>query len=306
MHKVLAVAALVIATAGLADSWSPRASDFRKNAAAERKRLGLDAEKAKKQYPTPEVRFGAAGWACPGETTTVLLEGKLSPGTLVGTSSADVEILKEELTAKGWQGTFKVKPGAKGPITLELIAPVSGIGNDIELPIGCPREWVIDFKDGTKLVVKVIDTERRGAGEWFRGAALVEARAFQLSTDGKSFTLFQQDNAEDRERVKKAQEPLTRKDAAERQKALSLKMQACATKAPSEMAPCMQKYSAELQEIMAAQQSAVQTAQAAAAPKVGCVQLTGTIEGKKLKGNGTNCAAVKNPYDQQPFTGIIR
>lgn len=307
MNKALVVAALVVASAGFAEGWSPRASAFQAKAAAERKRLGLDPEKAKKQYPTPEVRFG--GWACPGETTTVLLEGKLAPGTLVGTASTAVEILKEELTPKGWLGTLKVKAGTKEPILLELIAPVSGISNNIELPVGCPHEWILEVKGGDKLVLKVVDGESHAAGQWFRGGAAVEARNFNLGSDGKSFNLNQKETAEDRERVKKAEAGFKGSDGkarAERQQQLSLQMQACTSMPPAQMAPCIQKYSAELQELMTKQQEAVQTAQAAAAPKVGCTQFSGTIEGKKLKGNGLACAAAKQPFEQVPFTGVIK
>ncbi|MDP1827922.1 MAG: hypothetical protein Q8L48_31905 [Archangium sp.] len=307
MNKALVVATLVIASTGFAEGWSPRASAFQAKAAAERKRLGLDPEKARKQYPTPEVRFG--GWACPGETTTVLLEGRLQPGTLVGTASTAVEIVKEELTPKGWQGTLKVKAGTKDPIRLELIAPVSGISNDIELPVGCPHEWIIEVKGGDKLVLKVVDGESHASGEWFRGATAVEARNFDLASDGKTFSLNQKESAEDRERRKKAEEGFKGsegKATAERQHQLSQQMQGCTAMPPAQMAPCIQKLSAELQELMAKQQQAVQTAQAAAAPKVGCTQFSGTIDGKKLKGNGMSCAVAKQGFEQVPFTGVIK
>ncbi len=283
-------------------------SAFQARQAAERKRLGLDAEKAKKAYPTPEVRFGAAAsWICPGEaTTTVLLEGKLAPGTLVGTANESVEIVKEELTAKGWQGTFKIKPGTRGPVTLEVIAPVSGISSNLELPIGCPREWVIDVKDGDRLVLKVLEGESRAPGEWFRAGKSIDVHAFQLATDGKTtFTLMQEESAEDRERIQKAQEPLTNKAMADRQHKLTNDMQGCTNLPPAQMAPCIQKYSGELQEMMSAQQGAVEKAQQAAGPKAGCLQLQGTISGKKLAGTGMNCVG-KDPDASPPFTGAIR
>ncbi|MDP2269688.1 MAG: hypothetical protein Q8N23_05120 [Archangium sp.] len=306
MKKVLVLTSLVVASTGLAEGWTPRVSAFHQKQAEERKRLGLDSAKAKKAYPTPEVRFGnATSWACPGEATTLLLEGKLSPGTLVGTSSDAVEIVKEEVTPKGWQATLKVKPGTKGPITLQLIAPVSGITSSIELPIGCPRDWVIDLKNGDKLVLKVIDGESRAPGEWFRANKSLEARTFQVIADAKTFTVSQQESSEDRERVKKAQEPLTGAALANRQHELTEKMQGCAQMGASQMAACIQKYSGELQELMGMQQAAVETAQSAAAPRVGCVQLQGTIEGKKLKGSGMNCSA-KQPSEAMPFTGSIK
>lgn len=306
MKKVLVFASLVVASTGLAEGWTPRVSAFHQKQAEERKRLGLDSAKAKKAYPTPEVHFGGAtSWACPGETTTLLLEGKVSPGTLVGTSSDGVEIVKEEITSKGWQATLKVKPGTRGPVTLQLIAPVSGITSSLELPIGCPHEWVIDLKNGETVVLKVIDGESRAPGEWFRAKKSVDTATFQLIGDGKSFTLGQQETSEDRERVKKAQEPLTGAALNNRQHELTEKMQACAQMPSTQMASCIQKYSTELQELMGMQQAAVETAQTAAAPKVGCLQLQGTIEGKKLKGTGTNCAA-RQPYDAMPFTGVIK
>lgn len=307
MHKALALAALVVSSVGLAEGWAPRARAFEAKQAAERKRLGLDQEKARKSYPTPEVSFGAGGasWACPGETTTVLLEGRLAPGSLVGTSNPAVEIIKEEFTPKGWLGTLRVKPGTQGRVTLEVIAPVSGIRNTIELTLGCPREWVIDLKTGEKLVVKVIDGETHVFGEWFRGEKPLDKHPFSLGGDGKTFTLQQQSNAEDKERMRKAKEPLDNKEAQRRQQELAAKMQACASGSAAEMGACMQKHSAELQALMAQQQAAMSGLQEASGPKQGCVLLEGAIDGKKLKGNGSYCAK-KDPSDKVPFTGVIR
>lgn len=306
MTKALALTIVVVATASLAEGWGPRASAFQKQQEAERKRLGLDLGKAKKTYPTPEVTFGeAAGWACPGETTTILLEGKLSPGTLVGTSAAGVEIVKEEFTPKGWLGTFAVKPGTKGPVRLEFIAPVSGIRSDLELPLGCPQEWVFDLKGGDRLVLKVVDGENNARGEWFKGGKSVETRGFNVMTDGKTLNVGQRESAEDKERARKAQEPLKAKGLVERQTELTTKMQGCTSMPTAQMGACMQKYSTELQQLMAEQQGAMQSAQAAAAPKVGCLQLQGTIEAKKLKGTGSYCAE-KQGFDAVPFTGLIK
>lgn len=306
MKKALAVAVILSATTSLAEGWGPRASAFQAKQAAERKRLGLDSEKAAKQFPTPEVRFGGGtSWVCPGQPSPILLEGKLVPGTLVGTFTEGVEITKEELTPKGWQATINVKPGTKESVTLQLIAPLSGITGSIELPVGCPREWVIDLKNADRLVLKVIDGQTYAPGEWFRGNKSVETRGFSLTSDGKGFTLVQNQNADDREREKKAEGLVKGGNLAERQQALSEKMQGCTSMPAQQMGPCIQKYSAELQELMSAQTNAVQAAQAAAAPKVGCQQFQGSISGKTLSGNGMQCA-VKDPYAKLTFTGSIR
>lgn len=305
MNKLLGLVCVVAASAVFAEGWGPRSAAFREKQAAERKRLGLDEVKAAKAYPTPEVRFGAA-WACPGETSTLLLEGKLLPGTLVGTSSPNVEIVKEELTPRGWQGTVKVKPGTKDGVYLQVIAPVSGITNSIELPLGCPHQWIIDLKNGDRLQLLVVDNESRAPGEWFHENKSVETCTIALVTDGKSFTTNQQESAEQRERVKKAQEPLNSKEAAAKQKDIAAKMQTCITLPAQQMSACMQKYQGEIQAMVQAQQGAIEQTQAAMAPKAGCQQLVGTIEGKKLKGKGTVCAGAKTPYDEVPFTGVIK
>lgn len=304
MLKLGPILLFLAAHAAFADAWTPRAAAFREKQAAERKRLGLDGAKAAKAYPTPEVFFGAS-WACPGETSTVLLEGKLLPGTLVGTGSQSVEIVKEELTPRGWQASVKVKPGTKDGVTLQVIAPVSGITGTIELPIGCPKRWVLDFKTGDRLQLQVVDDESRAAGEWFHGTKSAGTRTFSFSTDGKILNANQEDNAEDHDRVAKAQAPMNDKGTQARQQELTLKMQGCANLAPSAMSPCIQQYSGELQALMAVQQSAAQNIQAAMTPTVGCKSLTGTIEGKKLKGEGSTCAGSK-PYEPVQFTGVIR
>ena len=81
MLKLGRVLLFLAAHAAFADAWTPRAAAFREKQAAERKRLGLDGAKTARAYPTPEVFFGSS-WACPGETSTVLLEGKLQPGSM--------------------------------------------------------------------------------------------------------------------------------------------------------------------------------------------------------------------------------
>ena len=305
MNKLAWLGLVLVASAVHAEGWGPRAAAFREKQAAERKRLGLDEVKAAKAYPTPEVRFGAT-WACPGETSTVLLEGKLAPGSLVGTGSQDVEIVKEQLTARGWEGTVKVKPGTKNGVSLEVIAPVSGISDSVELPIGCPHQWVIDLKNGDRLQLLVVDGETRAPGEWFRQNKSVQTCTFSLAADGKTLNATQQETAEDRERVKKAQAPIAGKDAALKQQDIAMKMQACSTLPPAQMGACLQKYQAEIQAMVTAQQGAMQQTQAAMAPRAGCRQLVGTIEGKKLKGKGSNCADAKTPYDELPFTGVIK
>lgn len=305
MTRLALLFVVFAAAAVFADGWAPRSATFRQKQAAERKRLGLDEEKAAKAYPTPEVFFGAS-WACPGETSTVLLQGKLQPGTLVGTPSQSVEIVKEELTPRGWQATVKVKPGTKDRVTLQVIAPVSGITNTIDLPIGCPHVWVLELQSGDRLQLQVVEGEGRAPGEWSRGGKPVESRTFSLSTDGKLFTLSEQETAEDRERVKRAQEAVNSNDVAARQQELTQKMQACSTLPMQQMGPCIQQYSGELQKVMAATQSAAAQSQAAMAPRAGCRNLSGTIAGTKLTGNGNTCANTKGTYEQVPFTGVIR
>ena len=101
----IVAAVVLVASLAHAEPWEQRVNAFRAKATAERKRLGLDAEKAKKAYPTPEVRFGVAPnasvVACPGETSTVFLHGKLAPGTLVGAISPEVQIVKEQYDKSG-------------------------------------------------------------------------------------------------------------------------------------------------------------------------------------------------------------
>jgi hypothetical protein len=185
---------------------------------------------------------------------------------------------------------------------------VSGITSTVELRVGCAREWVLDVATGERLVLKVVDGVSRVPGEWFRGKSSLGQREFSLSANGTEFYLGQQDSAEERERKRQAQEAYSgdkAKAAALRQQALAKEMMACSKLPPAKMAPCMQQYAAELQEMNKTQQALVQSAQAAATPTVGCATLQGTIEGKKLSGQAQGCAG-KEAYDQVPCTGVIK
>jgi hypothetical protein len=161
---------------------------------------------------------------------------------------------------------------------------------------------------GQRLVLKVVDGMERVPGEWFRGKASLGQREFTLSNNGKEFYLSQQDSAEERERKRQLQEAFSgdkARSTAQRQQALAQEMMSCSKLPPAKMGPCMQQYAAELQELNKAQQVAIQGAQAAALPSLGCATLQGTVDGKKLSGQALGCAG-KEAYEQVPFTGAIK
>jgi hypothetical protein len=311
MRTVLAFAIALLANSAIADSWQQRAAAFRANAEAERKKLGLDSTQARSSFPTPEVRFGVAGnSACPGETSTVFIEGKLAPGTLVGTSNANVTILKEEFGPKGWRGTVAVKPEtALGTVGFDVIAPVSGITSHVDLRIGCAREWVFTLASGEQLVLKVVDGTRESPGEWRKAGKVLGARAFEVGIYGEHLSLAQRDTEEERAKQKEVSERSSGAEArasAERQGEIARNLQGCMALPPQQMAPCMQRYSQEMQTIAEKQNAVVQAATQAAMPTVGCRQLIGTIEGKKAKGNAQGCVGASSPYAQVAFTGTQR
>ncbi len=295
----IVAAVVLVASLAHAEPWEQRVNAFRAKATAERKRLGLDAEKAKKAYPTPEVRFGVAPnasvVACPGETSTVFLHGKLAPGTLVGAISPEVQIVKEQFTPDGWLGTISVQAGAPaGSALFEVIAPVSGISNTVALKIGCARQWVIDLSSGERLVLQVVDGESRASGEWRRGSTVLGTRAFSVSMGGEQFSLTQEESAEEIERKTKATQQLSgagSKDEAGKQQAMMVAMQQCATLPPAQMGACMQKYTGDLQAMMARQQEGLKAMDDVVTS--GCQQLTGTLKDKKLAGQASGCAGQK-------------
>lgn len=305
MRMTLAIVALVTTTALADPGWSDRAATFRARAAAERKRLKLDQDQAKKSYPTPEVRFGG-GAACPGEQSVVTIDGHFPPGTAVGTSSPFVDIVKEELSPTRWTGTVKVKSGATESALFEVISPVSGISATVTLHLGCAREWVIDVKSGERLVVKVVDGVDVASGEWFKGPTSLGKRDFDVSVGVPNVALKQRASAEELARREASENQAHTSSAAERQQKLATQMQACTKLPPAQMGPCMQKYTAELQQLVSEQQATLEASQKSMAPSVGCAELQGTLEGKALSGQAVMCAGHANAWEPTPFTGMVK
>lgn len=316
MKRALAVVVLLSLPA-VADDWSKKVDAFRQKALAERKKLGLDrdAKALAAKYPTPEVTFGdgspgAVVVLCPGETKTVTVGGKLQPGSFVGIRSDAVEVLKESMTAKGWEASVRAKKDAlPGGIGIEVLAPVStAMGGVHGLFIGCTHTWTFEV-GGDTLVLKTHferDTNAEATGEWKRGGKTVGAGKFRVSVGTDSISLDQDQSPEDAMRQMQAMQDVIESSGMKaidaRNEVAMKKIEACGKLPPEKMAPCFAGPQKELEQIAKERDALLGKAEVKASPAFGCRHLDVTAKGGKLDGDAQGCSG-KRSQERVPVTG---
>jgi hypothetical protein len=308
----LLFAACLSSMPALADDTDKRMDEFRKAALAERKKLGLDkdAAKLKAAYPTPEVQFkgpGAQSCAvvCPGKTATVLLEGKLPLKSGVFVHSLDIEVVKEEVSAKGWEATLKAKPLAPpSRVSVDVLAPVSLAGQYVQgLTIGCGYTWVMDVEAGPTLTVKTdwsgCAENPSATGEWsLKGKALGTVKLRVVRGEGSDVSFEREQSPEEQTAQLNAMQAMMTspeyKALDARQAALSKELEACGKLPPAKMGECFKKPGQAIEAMSKERAALLEKGQRSAAPAFGCDEVRVTAKDGALDGDAKGCVGKKN------------
>ncbi len=305
VFAALAVAGTVRAAAA---GYQARLDAFRKEAAAQRKKLGLEKDQAKlyAAYPTPEVTFAedAAGTVCPGKRATVKLPGKFVPGTLFVLKSDDVAVVKEQLTSTEWTAEVEVKPVvAPGEVDVEVVTPVSTAYSSTRLLIiGCTHEWTLNLSSGETLTVRTTwpkdgSTDVTTDGAWTKAGKALGKVQVRVRGASRYFTF---------ERVADAAEQAAQANAfgaalkSPEMKALDArfakvqeKLTACGKQPPAQMGACMKGPGDEMTAISKEKEALFRKAQSAGAPTFGCDALHVDVSGGQLRGDAEKCPGGK-------------
>ncbi|MEW5737865.1 MAG: hypothetical protein AB1938_03005 [Myxococcota bacterium] len=307
---------VLVALPALADAWSKKLSDFHSAAYAERKKLGLDKDQKAlyAKYPTPEVQFLGATSAegiviCPDETKAVTLAGKIAPGSLVGIRGDDLEVVKEAITAKGWEATVHAKKTATPhQVDVTVVAPVSAASQTRRLVIGCNHTWTFVVGEDT-LVVKTkfgaTDTTK-ATGEWKRAGKLLGTVPWTVWASTGNLRLEQDVTPEDQMAQAKAMQDLFKsaemKALEDRTNAVSKKMGECGKLPPAKMGPCFEGPKKEMDAIAKEREALQAKAEIKGSPAFGCRRIDVEVKDGKLSGEAEACAG-KRSQERMQVTG---
>jgi hypothetical protein len=130
IRRAAVLAATILAAAGLARAASEgrreRVSAFRKQAEAQRAKIGLPLAALKKQYPTPEIQLVSPLPLSPGKVANVEVKGAFQEGSLFVVESDDVTVKNEQIGPAAWKAELAVRAGAPPQrVGLAVYAPVS-------------------------------------------------------------------------------------------------------------------------------------------------------------------------------------
>lgn len=300
MRHLALVAVLVVASTSLAQGWQKKASDFREQLTAERKKLGLD--KPGQRFPTPEVKFvgaalddGLLGVVCPGGSLKVTLDG-VPPKSLVVSSTDEVDVKEGAWAGTKWTGTLTAKPHAT-PRTFSLVAVVAPSGREAwssTYLLGCKRTLVVTVDDATlTLPLDVRSLRQVVNGEWKKGGKSLGSRQHEVrvSEGSVSVRAVQDENDLLRAQLAMAQALESPKSKAleARFTAAMKKLDACGKNQATMMA-CMQGLQPELDAITREREVLNREAQRTMAPPFGCLAL----ELDATQPEGTGCAGHGN------------
>lgn len=295
----------------LADDTDKRRDEFRKAALAERKKLGLDkdAAKLKAAYPTPEVQFKGEGpqscaVVCAGKTAQVQLVGKLPLKSGVFVRSSDLEVVKEQVSAKGWEATLKAKPLAPpSRVGVEALAAVSLISQYVQgLTIGCGHAWVMDVEAGPTLTVKTdwsgCEESVTTTGEWsLKGKVLgtVNLRVNRGESGELSFERAQ--TPEEQAAMLSGMQGLMASPEYQaldkRQEAATKELELCGKLPPAKMGECFKKPGDAMKVIGEERAVLLEKAQRAGAPAYGCDEVRVRAKEGAVAGDARGCVGKK-------------
>jgi len=256
MNRLPLAAGLVLAGAAVAlgASYQERLEQIRATAEAERKKLGLQDDRARlyAQYPTPEVAFGGdpLETAC-GQAKDVRIAGKFAKGTAFVIAHDDVRALGEKLDAEGWKARLAPhKDAAPGPVRVHAIVPVSGAERSTEVMVVRGR-YQIDarFDDGWAASM-VTDGNSGGEFTWSKGSekragiASVHSNGSRVSVDVAPPAERQKLEMEEMQKLMAAVE-------ASGMTALQEKIQGCGKLPQDRLIACLQALQGETEKLRA-------------------------------------------------------
>lgn len=313
---LLAVAGIV--RAGTAN-YEQRIDAFRKEAAAQRKKLKLerDYEKLITDYPTPEVGFAAGAEPvviCPGRTATVKLTGKFMKGTLFTVESDLVTVVKEQATPTSWEATLKVNgDAAPHDVMINVMSPVSEASRVTRvLDIGCDHTWTMDLETGQRLVVKTSWPKGPHGtlevpGDWSQGAAKLGTVKLNAHASG-NYTFDRVVPQEELTAQMKGFSDMMKspewKALDARLTAAQKKIEPCQKVPPAQMSACMKPATDEFNAV-AKERDALTKKAKGSGPKFGCDRVwVRPLPGGKLEGEGEKCTG-KDENARVKVTGTI-
>jgi hypothetical protein len=298
------LAALGAPASGPGASEQARLEAFRKEAAAQRRKLGLEGDQSKlyAQYPAPEVALAAAEvpTACPGQRLTVSLTGRFLPGALFVAQSDAVSLSDERQTATTWQATVTVRPdAAPGDVLLRVVTPVSEAFKLTRLlDVGCRHTWALELSTGERLLVKTTwpegaSTAARADAEWSRGTKRLGVLPLTVRGGGGIFTFERVVSPQERAKRAAAQAGLQadRDYAALRTKldAEQRLVDSCRTGPTAALGACLKSHGDELARLEAAMAAKEQRALGGLGPAFGCELVRVQEHAGALSGEAERC-----------------
>jgi hypothetical protein len=258
----IAVALLAAAAARAVQSgYRQRLEALQAEAEAQRKKLGLDADRAKlyAQYPTPEVTFESdlTPVGC-GQSAQVTIEGRFSKRTAFVIRRDDVQALSDKLSATGWQARLRAAPDAlPGPIEVAAIAPVSGASSQRRIAEVRGRlELTLEFEDGWKAHLVPVQ-EGAHEAQWSKGEAKRSSSANVTPEENGLRVIFAQSEEQTALAQEQAKE-LTGEIVNKELQAAMARLQECGKLPEPEQLPCIQRTQPELEKASLASKNRVE------------------------------------------------
>jgi hypothetical protein len=247
---------------------------------------------------------GDLGSVAVGSETTLTATGRFLPGSLSTVECQGVDVLSEKITETRAEVKVKVTSAAPaGPCDLRIISPVSlASARRPAFKVIGNYSWDLTIANGWKARVKTVSKPDTvlitGTSEWFdKGGKSLGTRDVSVK---RTFDGYQIDVQRTEEEQAASDQAMGESGKAfknqDNQKAaadIQAKMQAeCMKLPPTQMGPCIQKYTAQMTALSQQVQAQSETGQKkAAASGVGCQTLQLAVNEGKVTGRGTNCGA---------------
>lgn len=268
----LVLVAVMLVGVNVRAGWQESLRQVETRVAAERaaKSAALTPERLKALSATPEMLFSDVATVLPGQTVTVLAQGKFAPDTTFVVRRDDVEVQSASMTAKGWKATLKVKADAwLGDVSVTSVASVSG-RERTEVAAHVAGKYAIDLQLANGWTAKFTPAEGsdddwayRANAEWFRagsktafrtGEVMVRVQEDSVEVDLTPTAAEVDSSIGDSEALAAAMQeamPAAKMDE------LNKKMEACQKVTVDRMEACLQPYVKEMEALSKAAEAKV-------------------------------------------------